>query len=86
MAKARAHLLLCDNCCDQAGAVKEMLKTGGCTCDICGWSCQCSGDDCKQYVNRVLVGCIPDEGWDWLARANARSLTPLDWERLFEER
>ena len=79
-----AVLKLCDNCCDRSGTVKEMVKTGGCTCDICGWSCMCSGDAGKQYVNRIPVRLIPDEGWGYLQARNARSLIPMDWEALFE--
>jgi hypothetical protein len=32
------HLNLCDTCCDRIGVVKEVFKTGGCTCDACGFS------------------------------------------------
>jgi hypothetical protein len=67
-----------------------MIKTGGCTCDICGctcdicgWACKCCGDDGRQFVNKVLVRTIPAEGWAYLQWRNARSLVPLDWERLF---
>jgi len=81
---SRETLLLCDSCCDNSGTVKELIKTGGCTCDICGWSCQCSGDKAKQYVNRIHLSLIPDEGWSYLHRKNAESSRPLVWEELFE--
>lgn len=77
------YVLLCDTCCDRSGTLKELIKTGGCTCDICGWSCMCSGDAGKQYVNRVPLSLIPPEGWDYLHRTNERNSRPLDWERLF---
>ena len=77
------HLRLCDACCDNSGTNKEMVKTGGCTCDICGWACKCCGDDGKQFVNKVLVRTIPADGWAYLQWRNSRSLVPLDWERLF---
>lgn len=81
----RAFLLLCDACCDRAGVLKECLKTGGCTCDICGWSCSCVLGG-RQFVNHIPVGCIPPEGWVWLQRKNEDSLQPLDWEALFAGR
>lgn len=31
-------LNICDACADRIGLLKEVLKTGGCTCDICGFS------------------------------------------------
>lgn len=77
------HLLLCDACCDKAGILKEAVKTGGCTCDICGWACKCCGDDGKQFVNRVAVLTIPDDAWPELQARNHRSLKPLDWQELF---
>jgi hypothetical protein len=77
------YLMLCDGCCDNSGTTKEMVKTGGCTCDICGWACKCCGDDGKQFVNRVPVRVIPEEGWAYLQWKNRRSLVPLDWETLF---
>jgi len=84
-----ARLRLCDACCDKAGILKEMVKTGGCTCDICGFSCKCCGMDPeargKQYVNSILVRVIPDMAWAVLQERNRRSLVPLDWERLFAE-
>jgi transcription elongation factor Elf1 len=81
--RAVVHLLLCDTCCDNSGTLKELVKTGGCTCDVCGWSCQCAGDAAKQYVNRISVGLIPDEGWDYLQRKNEENLNPVNWEALF---
>lgn len=78
-----AHLRLCDACCDKAGILKEALKTGGCTCDICGWACKCCGDDGKQFVNRIAVRTIPEDGWPVLQARNAHSLIPLNWEVLF---
>lgn len=80
---AKAYLLMCDGCCDNSGTVKEMVKTGGCTCDVCGWATKCSLDDDRQFVNRIPVGLIPDEGWAWLQRKNEDSVRPLDWEWLF---
>jgi hypothetical protein len=77
------YLLLCDGCCDNSGTAKEMVKTGGCTCDICGWACKCCGDDGKQFINRIPVRVIPADGWVYLQWRNRRSLAPLDWERLF---
>ncbi|MDD3310549.1 hypothetical protein [Pseudodesulfovibrio sp.] len=77
------YLRLCDACCDLSGTAKEMVKTGGCTCDICGFSCKCCGDDGKQFVNRIPVRVIPDDGWPELQRRNAKSLLPLDWQALF---
>ncbi len=83
--KSRLPVLrICDSCCDGSGTIKEMVKTGGCTCDVCGWGCKCSGDDCKQFVNRIPVNCIPGEGWEWLQTRNERSNQPLDWQALFE--
>jgi hypothetical protein len=76
-------LLLCDACCDNSGTVKEMIKSGGCTCDVCGWSCKCCLDGGRQFVNRVPVSLIPEEGWAWLQRKNEVSNRPLDWEALF---
>lgn len=78
-----ADLKLCDACCDASGTLKEMRKTGGCTCDICGWSCQCCLDDGKQFVNRIPVRLIPSDGWSALEERNRLSLAPLDWEALF---
>jgi hypothetical protein len=90
MAKAQSgiqsHLLLCDSCCDHSGTAKEMIKSGGCTCDICGFSCLCVGDECRQFANRIPVRLIPDEGWEYLQAKNEKSNIPLDWERLFSER
>lgn len=77
------HLLLCDACCDKAGILKEALKTGGCTCDVCGWACKCCRDDGKQFVNRIAVRVIPEDGWPVLQRRNRDSLQPIDWEALF---
>lgn len=77
------YLRLCDACCDNSGTAKEMVKTGGCTCDICGWACKCCGDDGKQFVNRVAVRTIPDDGWDYLQEKNRQNLMPINWERLF---
>lgn len=78
------YLMLCDACCDGAGAAREMVKTGGCTCDICGWSCSCcGGEQGRQFVNRIPVRVIPAGGWPCLQRRNSRSLMPLDWEALF---
>ena len=77
-------LRLCDGCCDAAGAAKEMKKTGGCTCDVCGWACSCcGGEDGVQFINRIPARCIPSDGWEALQERNRRSLVPLDWERLF---
>lgn len=78
------YLRLCDNCCDYSGTAKEMVKTGGCTCDICGWACKCCGDDGKQFVNRIAVRTIPEDGWEYLQRKNRKSLTPINWETLFQ--
>ncbi|WP_243544619.1 hypothetical protein [Pseudodesulfovibrio tunisiensis] len=78
-----AHLRLCDACCDASGTAKEMFKTGGCTCDICGWACKCCGDQGRQFVNSIPVRVIPDQGWAALQERNRRSLLPLDWEALF---
>lgn len=78
------YLLLCDGCCDQSGTAKELVKSGGCTCDVCGWACKCCGDDGKQFVNRIPVRVIPKEGWPVLERRNALSLRPLDWEAMFK--
>ena len=64
------YLRMCDSCCDYSGTAKEMVKTGGCTCDICGWACKCCGDDGKQFVNRIPVRVIPDDGWDYLQWKN----------------
>ncbi len=75
-------LRLCDRCCDNSGTLKEMIKSGGCTCDVCGWSCKCVGEECRQFINRVPVRLIPAEGWAWLQATNEASLLPLDWERL----
>lgn len=80
---APAHLRLCDTCCDGSGTAKEMVKTGGCTCDICGWSCSCCGGDGRQFINRIPTRVIPDDGWDYLQRRNAQSLEPLNWVQLF---
>lgn len=77
-----AVLLLCDTCCDNAGAIKECLKSGGCTCDICGWSCSCVLGG-RQFINTVPVGCIPDGGWAYLQTKNADSLVPINWESFF---
>ena len=77
------YLLLCDSCCDNSGTVKEMIKRGGCTCDVCGWSCKCSGDDCKQYINKIPTRLIPSGGWEYLHKKNEESTRPLDWQALF---
>jgi hypothetical protein len=77
------HLLLCDGCCDAGGILKEAKKTGGCTCDVCGFACACCGDPDHQYINRIAVRTIPDNAWGPLQVRNERSLTPLDWEELF---
>lgn len=78
-----AYLRLCDACCDKSGTAKELMKTGGCTCDICGWSCSCCGGDGRQFVNMIPARVIPEDGWLWLQRKNEEGLQPLDWERLF---
>ncbi|MFW5837951.1 MAG: hypothetical protein ACOCVM_08065 [Desulfovibrionaceae bacterium] len=80
-----AHLLLCDGCCDAGGIFKEAQKTGGCTCDVCGFACACCSDPeiRHQYINRIAVRTIPAEAWTALQERNQRSLTPLDWEKLF---
>ncbi len=36
--KPMKYLKICDKCADRIGVVKEVFKTGGCTCDICGFS------------------------------------------------
>ncbi len=77
------NLRLCDACCDNSGTAKEMVKTGGCTCDVCGWSCKCCGDLDKQFVNRIAVRNIPEDGWRYLQKKNEQSLVPLNWEALF---
>jgi hypothetical protein len=79
-------LLMCDACCDNSGTAKEMIKSGGCTCDVCGFSCRCAGDDCRQFVNRIPVRLIPPDGWDYLQDKNEESNTRLDWQRLFADR
>ena len=33
-----SYLNICDGWCDHIGIVKEVFKTGGCTCDVCGFS------------------------------------------------
>lgn len=81
-----AVLLMCDGCCDNSGTAKEMVKSGGCTCDVCGFSCQCVGDDCRQFVNRIPVRLIPADGWAWLQFKNEESNRPLDWQRLLVDR
>jgi hypothetical protein len=78
-----AHLKLCDACCDKSGTLKEMVKTGGCTCDVCGFACACCAGDGRQFVNRVLARNVPADGWAVLQERNRRSLIPLDWEALF---
>lgn len=82
--KDPGYLRLCDGCCDKSGTAKEMVKTGGCTCDICGWACKCCGDEDKQFVNKVQVSTIPDDGWDYLQWKNLQSLRPINWEQLFQ--
>ena len=77
------YLLLCDACCDKSGTAKEMVKTGGCTCDVCGWSCSCCGGDTAQFVNRIPVRVIPDDGWEYLQWKNKKSLVPLNWTKVF---
>nr|WP_321513331.1 hypothetical protein [uncultured Pseudodesulfovibrio sp.] len=77
------YLRLCDGCCDNSGTAKEAIKTGGCTCDICGWACKCCGDDNRQFVNKVQVCVIPNDGWDYLQWKNRQSLRPINWEQLF---
>lgn len=37
MQTGTAYLNICDGCADCIGVVKEIFKTGGCTCDICGF-------------------------------------------------
>lgn len=81
--KQYTYLKLCDRCCDNSGTLKELIKSGGCTCDICGWSCKCSGDDCKQYINRTPVHLIPEDGWDYLQRKNEENNRPLNWQEIF---
>ncbi|SKA90941.1 hypothetical protein SAMN02745704_02267 [Paucidesulfovibrio gracilis DSM 16080] len=84
-----ARLRLCDACCDKAGILKEMVKTGGCTCDVCGFACKCCGSDPeargKQYINNIAVHVIPQSAWAVLQERNQRSLQPMDWQRLFAE-
>ncbi|MGE4557651.1 MAG: hypothetical protein AB7D07_12595 [Desulfovibrionaceae bacterium] len=77
------QLLLCDACCDAGGVLKEARKTGGCTCDVCGFACACCGDPDHQYINRIAVRNIPGEAWPVLQRRNQRSLAPVEWERIF---
>lgn len=82
--EAQAVLRICDRCCDISGTAKEMVKTGGCTCDICGWACSCcGGEDGRQFVNKIPIRVIPEEGWEFLERRNRQSLVPLDWVRVF---
>jgi len=76
-------LLLCDACCDKSGILKEFVKTGGCTCDVCGWSCACCGNHDRQFINSVPARVIPAQAWPVLQERNRRSLVPLDWEQLF---
>ena len=59
-----SYLSICDFCCDRMGIFKEVFKTGGCTCDICGWSCHCALNERNNFVNSVRVDLIPDNGWD----------------------
>lgn len=79
-----AYLRICDACCDNAGTNKEVFKTGGCTCDICGWACKCAGDDCKQFINKVQAKHIPSAGWSYLQHKNAQANIPFDWEEVFK--
>lgn len=82
----KSVLLMCDACCDNSGSPREMIKSGGCTCEVCGFSCRCLGDDCRQFVNRIPVRLIPDEGWGYLQYKNDESNSPLDWPRLLTQR
>ncbi len=81
--KRKPYLLLCDSCCDNSGTLKELIKTGGCTCDVCGWSCKCVGEECREFINRIPIAIISDTGWEYLQQKNSSSNQPLDWEALF---
>lgn len=59
-------LNICDNCADKIGALKEVFKTGGCTCDVCGFSYPCTTDKNKSTVSRTPLNIIPDTGWHWI--------------------
>lgn len=84
MERPSATLLLCDACCDKAGVLKELIKTGGCTCDVCGWACACcGGEDGRQFVNSIPARVIPAEAWPVLQERNRASLSPIDWEKVF---
>jgi hypothetical protein len=85
MPDASSALLLCDTCCDRSGAPKEIFKSGGCTCDVCGFSLCCVGDDCRQFVNRIPVRLVPEEGWPVLQARNEDGLRPIDRQKLFQE-
>lgn len=78
----RAHLLVCDACCDAAGLPKELIKSGGCTCDICGWACACCRDAGRQFINSLHVRLIGGASWDVLQERNAGADAPLDWQAL----
>lgn len=60
------YLNICDSCSDRIGVVKEVFKTGGCTCDICGFAFPCARDGDKSTVSRTPIHLIPEEGWHWI--------------------
>jgi hypothetical protein len=85
MSETSPTLRLCDACCDKSGTLKELVKTGGCTCDVCGFAAQyCGGEGMPQFINMIHARLIPDEGWPVLQNRNADAGEELDWEALFE--
>ena len=78
-----SYLRMCDGCCDASGTARESIKRGGCTCDICGFSCSWCGIDGKHSINLIPARLIAPEGWLELQQRNERSLEPLDWQSIF---
>lgn len=53
-------LSVCDYCCDEIGLLKEVFKSGGCICEICGWHGACALGTREHFVNKVHVSWIKD--------------------------
>lgn len=62
------YLNICDSCADQIGVLKEMVKTGGCTCDVCGFAYPCAVEMEKSTVSRTPLHLIPVSGWKWIEK------------------
>ena len=68
-------LPICDDCCDKIGLLKECHKSGGCTCEVCGWSQLVLGKCDLSTVNLVNIQNI--RKWDILDKLHDKWKAPI---------